>query len=440
MAEVRVLYMDAVDGFPSEIDPALDTITLAGLTLGGDLAMGGNKITGLLDGTAVTDAVTFGQFDAALTGLDYKASVRVATTADSGGTFNAGGGTLAKGQIVGAPGTIDGVLLVAGDRVLVKNQTTPLQNGIYEVTASITTWDRASDCDDDLEVADGITTWVGEGTTQGDTRWTLTTNDPITVNTTGQTWVQTAGSGSNTGGNGINIAGSVVSVDLDATPGLEFNAAKLRVLVDPAGAVLRGAAGLSVSTGNGLSITANAVTVDLAATPGLEFNAGQLQAKVDPAGALQRVAAGLGIIVDGVSIQINGSNQLEVIGAGDANRLTNPFTAQVTLSLGDPVFATTTNGEVGKADASVAASARGFIGLAKTAAAATAAVDVVSDGIASGVLTGGSFTAGQAVFVGAGGGLVATRPSVSGSHVMYLGRAVNPNDLMLQPQYFGRVA
>jgi len=441
MAEVRLLFMDPTDGFPSEIDPTADSITLNGLTMSGDVIMGGNKVTGLADGSASGDAVTFNQFEAALNGLDYKESVRVRTVgADLGATFAAGGGAAGKGQLTSAPAALDGVTLAQGDRVLVKDQTAGLENGIYEVTATTTTWDRAVDFDDDAEVTDGATVWVGEGTAGADQRWTLSTNDPITVNTTAQVWVQTAGAGSLTGGDGIDITGSIVAVDLSATPGLEFATNQLQVLVDPAGAILRQAAGLSVNVGDGLAVSANAVVIDLATDPGLEFNGGDLRALVNPAGAIERVAAGLGVIVDGTSIQINGSNQLEVIGAGDANRLSNSFTAQVTLAIGDAVFATTTNNEVGLSDAAVAASVRRFIGVAKAAATATNPVDVVSDGLASGVLTGGGFVAGEPVFVASGGGLTDSRPTASGEHVMYLGRAVNSDDLMMQPQYFGRVA
>lgn len=441
MAEVRLLFMDPLDGFPSEIDPTADSITLNGLTMGGDVAMGGNQVTGLADGSSPGDAVTFSQFESAINGLDYKDSVRVASVGtDLGAAFSAVGGTEGKGQLTAAPATVDGVVLAQGDRVLVKDQTAGLENGVYVVTVVTTVWDRALDFDDDPEVTDGATTWVGEGTLNADSRYTLSTNDPIVVNTTGQTWVQTAGSGSLTGGDGIDISGSVVSVDLLALSGLQFNTGQLGVLLDPASALGITGSGLTVSVGDGLAVSANNVVVDLASDPGLEFSGGDLRALVNPAGAIERVTAGLGIVVDGVTIQINGSNQLEVIGAGDANRLSNSFTAQVGLSIGDPLFATNTDNEVGKSDASVASSARRFIGIAKAAALVSAPVDVISDGLAEGVLTGSGFTAGEPVFIASGGGLADSRPSGSGDHVYYLGRAVNSDDLLLQPQYFGRVA
>lgn len=439
MAEVRLLFMDSTDGFPTEIDPTTDSITLNGLTMGGNVVMGANKVVGLADGSAAGDAVTFNQFEAALNGLDYKGSVRVATiSTDLGATFSAVGGAAGKGQFTLAPGTIDGVVLAQGDRVLVKNQTLGLENGIYVVTATTTTWDRATDFDDNAEVTDGATVWIGEGTAQADQRWTLSTNDPITVNTTAQSWVQTAGAGSLTGGDGIDIAGSVVSVDLSATPGLEFSVGLLQVLVDPAGAILRQAAGVSVNVGDGLAIATNAVVIDLAVDPGLEFNAGDLRALVNPAGAIERVAAGLGVIVDGVTIQINGSNQLEVLGSNEAKRLCNSLTAQVALAAGDPVYATTTNNEVAKSDADTEATVKAFIGIAQAAALAAASVNVCSDGLVVGVLTGGGFTAGEPVYVASGGGLTDTRPAGAAKHVQYLGRAVNADDLMLQPQYLGK--
>lgn len=443
MPEVRLLYMETVgnEGFPAEMDPAADTITLAGLTMnGGNIAMGTNQITGLADGTAATDAVTLQQLQAVQNNVDYKESVVAATVStDLSATFAAGGGAAGKGQFTGAPAALDGITLADGDRVLVKNQTAGLENGIYVVQTPTTTWDRALDHDDDVDVTEGNTVWVGEGT-QSDTRWTLSTDDPITVNTTAQVWVQTAGVGTFTAGDGIDIAAGVVSVDLTATPGLEFSAGDLQVLVDPAGAILLQAAGISVNVGDGLEINTNAVAVDLSATPGLEFATGDLQVLVNPAGAIERVAAGIGVIVDGVTIQINGSNQLEVLSAGDAARVTNSLTAQENIAIGEPVSATTTNDEVARTDAATAASARRFIGIAKAAATATNPVDVCSDGLIAGALTGKGFTAGEPVFVASGGDLTDTRPSTTGDHVYYMGRAVNADDLMMQPQYFGRVS
>lgn len=142
----------------------------------GPLAMNGQKITGMADGTAATDAVTKQQLDASTAGLDVKQSVRMATTANI------------ANLLTGAPNTVDGVTPVVGDRILVKDQSTASGNGIYTVTTVGTgangVWARAADADASAEVTAGMYTFVEEGTVNADTGWVLTTNNPITLGTT----------------------------------------------------------------------------------------------------------------------------------------------------------------------------------------------------------------------------------------------------------------
>lgn len=139
---------------------------------------------GYLDGvtsniqTQLDAKATQAYVDAAVNGLDWKASVRCATTANI---------TLSGEQ------TIDGVAAVAGDRVLVKDQTAPAENGIYVVAAGA--WSRSADANASAEVTAGMACYVTEGTTLADTGWILTTNDPITLDTTSLTFTQFGGSG-----------------------------------------------------------------------------------------------------------------------------------------------------------------------------------------------------------------------------------------------------
>lgn len=88
--------------------------------------------------------------------------------------------------------TIDGVAVVAGDRVLVKAQTVGANNGIYVCQTGA--WTRAEDADASSEVKSGLTVVVSEGTVGADTQWLLTTNDPITLGTTALVFAQIAGS------------------------------------------------------------------------------------------------------------------------------------------------------------------------------------------------------------------------------------------------------
>lgn len=113
---------------------------------------------------------------------DYKASVRAATTANI--TTLAGG----------APNTLDGVTLVTNDRILVKDQTTASQNGIYYVstlgTGANGTWTRATDADQAGELTSGAIVAVEEGTTNADSQWMLITDGAITIGTTSLSFVR----------------------------------------------------------------------------------------------------------------------------------------------------------------------------------------------------------------------------------------------------------
>lgn len=158
-----------------------------------DVAWGSFKITSLADPVNAQDAATKNYVDSVAQGLDAKQSVRVATTANI---------TLSATQ------TIDGVSVVAGDRVLVKNQTTTSQNGIYIVAAGA--WSRATDMNLWSEVPNAFT-FVEAGTTQSDTQWVCTADQGGTLDTTAITWVQFGSASAYVAGNGLNLAGNVFS-------------------------------------------------------------------------------------------------------------------------------------------------------------------------------------------------------------------------------------
>ena len=157
--------------------------------------------------TLAAHIATKGYVDAARQGLDVKASVRAATTAaiDLATDLN-------NGDI------IDGVTLVTGDRVLVKDQATASQNGIYVATASGAAV-RSSDANgtaDTGELTSGTFTFVEEGTINFDSGFVVSTNGAITVGATGITWTQFSGAGSFEAGDGLSKTGTTVNVNVTA--------------------------------------------------------------------------------------------------------------------------------------------------------------------------------------------------------------------------------
>ena len=161
----------------------------------GTVDVNSKKITRLAAPTSDSDAATKAYVDATKQGLDVKDSVRVSTTANI---------TLSGTQ------SVDGVNVIAGDRVLVKNQTTGSENGIYVVAAGA--WTRAVDANSDADVTSGMFTFVEEGTSNGDSGYVMTTNAPITLGTTALVFTQFSGAGQVGAGNGLTKTGNTLDV------------------------------------------------------------------------------------------------------------------------------------------------------------------------------------------------------------------------------------
>ena len=153
--------------------------------------------------------------DSVANGLDVKASVRVATTTNLDATYNNGAGTLtanANGAI-----TVDGVTLVVGNRVLVKDQSTNTQNGFYKVTtvgsgSAAFVLTRTPDADAAEELTAGAFTFTEEGTANADNGYVLSTNGAITLGTTSIVFEQFSGAGQISAGNGLTKTGNTIDV------------------------------------------------------------------------------------------------------------------------------------------------------------------------------------------------------------------------------------
>lgn len=148
-------------------------------TTAADFSMNSHKLTSVTDPTSAQDAATKAYVDSLVQGLSWKTAVIAATTAN---------GTLSSAYANGS--TIDGITLATGNRILIKNQTTGSENGIYTVNASGAPT-RATDADSGTEL-NGATVYVTSGTSNADTAWTQTA-ESITIGTTATVWAQING-------------------------------------------------------------------------------------------------------------------------------------------------------------------------------------------------------------------------------------------------------
>lgn len=213
------------------------------------VSLNNQRITNLAEPTQATDAATRAYVDSVASGLDLKASVRAATTANI---------ALSGTQ------TIDGVAVVAGDRVLVKNQSTASQNGIYVVAAGA--WTRSTDFDSNTEVTAGAFTFVESGTANADSGWVLATDGAVTVGTTALTFTQFSGAGSVTAGTALTKTGNTLDVNIAASGGLEASGNALQLKSTVAGDGLTIASGVLAVGGTANRITVGADSIDIAST------------------------------------------------------------------------------------------------------------------------------------------------------------------------------
>ncbi len=199
----------------------------------GTIDVSSAKITNLGTPTSDADATTKAYVDGLINGLDIKESVKLATTANIAGTYNNGTGTITASSN-GSIGSIDGVSVTQGIRILVKDQTDAKQNGIYIVTSkgsggSPYVLTRAGDADASAEISGGAFFFVEEGATNADNGFVTTHNGNPTLGTTDITFQQFSGAGQITAGNGLDKSGNLISVDLKANGGLVIESTELAV-------------------------------------------------------------------------------------------------------------------------------------------------------------------------------------------------------------------
>lgn len=275
------------------------------------------------DASADNDLVRYSQFAGALEGVKPKEAVRVATTA---------AGTLATDFANGS--TVDGVVLATGDRILIKDQASSAENGIYVVAASGAPT-RAADFNAVSEIPGSYTVAQAGTANTGITFVCLST--PAVLDTDPILFTKRA-IAAYTGGDMITLTGSDFSVDLATSSGLESSnpgnaAGQLQIKLEASNPSLQidgsNQLGAKLDSSRSTSSDANGIGVDLNASGGLEHATGiainleasnptlqidgsnQLGAKLDAAGAIITGASGLAVQPDSATVKINGSNQVE---------------------------------------------------------------------------------------------------------------------------------
>ena len=192
-----------------------------GFTVAGSqtVDMGSNRVQNVATPTSTTDAANKGYVDSVKQALDIKDSVKLGTTANLNATYNNGNGTLtmdATGVV-----TIDGVATALNDRILIKDQSTATENGIYTVSTAgavgvAGVFTRASDADANSEVSGGLFTFVEAGSSNADNAYVLTSvTGTATLGTSTLTFTQFSGAGQVIAGDGLAKSGNTLSVNVD---------------------------------------------------------------------------------------------------------------------------------------------------------------------------------------------------------------------------------
>ena len=223
----------------------------------GTVDVASSLITSVTTPVSASDAATKGYVDSVANGLDVKASVRYATTADVAGAYNNSAGTITAGS--NGAFSIDGQVPTAGDRILLKNQSTTTRNGIYTVTtvgsgSAAYVLTRTPDADAASEITGGAFVFVEEGTANADNGYVFTHNGEPTLGTDAITLAQFSGAGQITGGDAITKTGNSLAVAVDDAS-IEISSDAIRVKASGitndmlAGSIAEGKLAGSISNG-----------------------------------------------------------------------------------------------------------------------------------------------------------------------------------------------
>lgn len=311
------------------------TVGTTAIALGASsLTLGGlTSVTVTQDPVAALDLATKQYVDAVAEGLHVHASCNAATTGTlasiTGGTVTYNNGTAGVGATLTlsvALTTLDGYTLLNGDRVLVKDEATQANNGIYTWATGGTVLTRATDFDTAAEMASGDFTFVTYGTLYGSTGWVQT--NPVTiVGTSPVTWIQFTGAGSYTAGTGLTLTGTQFSITNTAvTAGAYGSATQVGTF--------------TVNQQGQLTLAGNTtVTPALGSITGLGTGVGTaLALNVGSAGAFVTFNGALGTPSSGTVTNLTGTASININGTVGA---TTPTTGAFTTVAATTVTATT---------------------------------------------------------------------------------------------------
>lgn len=282
---IRVANADHVHRHTDDDHGSIHLNALATAT--GDYSMGGYKLTNLLDPTDAQDAATKNYVDSVAQGLNVHDEVTAASTVSIAGTYTPGSTGADGGAGVGATFavdavgvlTVDGVELVQNDRVLLKNQADPKQNGIYRVSTAGTVsvaavLTRPSDYDNHIagQSTAGDFVFVVNGDTQAGTGWAQTnqgtsTNPPkgIKLGTDELVFSQFSGTGTYTASNGVLLTGTNFTFDPSTTGGLTTGSGGGAILLDTNAAIETTSTGTKVKPGLGITTSGEGAAGDAVA-------------------------------------------------------------------------------------------------------------------------------------------------------------------------------